>query len=63
MHLVVERAKQLFDERVAVLAVEVVGTLVPAAVILHIGAFLKRTYEVEMGRPPKVLLPVRIVTI
>ena len=63
MHLVIERAEQLFDERVAVLTVEVVGTLVPAAVVLDVGAFLKRTYEVEVRRSPEVLLSMGIVTI
>ena len=63
MHLVIERAEQLFDERVAVLTVEVVGTLVPAAVVLDVGAFLKRTYEVEVRRSPEVLLSMCIVTI
>ena len=63
MHLVVERVEQLLDERVAVLTVEVVWTRVPAAIVLDVGAFLKRAYEVEVRRSPEVLLPMRIVTL
>ena len=63
VHLVVQRAVQLLDKRVAVLAVEVVGALVPAAVLLHVGTFLKRTDKVEVWWSPEVLLPMGIVTL
>ena len=38
VQLVVQRAEQLLDERVRVLAVQVVGALVPAAIVLHVWA-------------------------
>ena len=63
VHLIVERVEQLLDERVAVLTVEVVWTRVPAAIVLDVGAFLKRTYEVEVRRSPEVLLSMCIVTL
>ena len=42
------------------LAVEVVGALLPAAIVLHIGAPLKEV-KVEVRRPPEVLLTMSIV--
>ena len=41
VQLVVQWAEQLLDECVRVLAVQVVGTLIPAAVVLHVWAFFK----------------------
>ena len=61
LQLVVQRAEQLLDERVRVLAVQVVGTLIPAAIVLHIWAFFKVANKVQVWRPPEVLLAVRIV--
>ena len=61
MQLVVQWAEQLLDERVRVLAVQVVGALVPAAVVLHVGALFEVANKVQVRRPPEVLLAVRVV--
>lgn len=61
VQLVVQWAEQLLNEGVRVLAVQVVRTLVPAAVVLHVRALFKVTNKVQVRRPPEVLLAVRIV--
>ena len=61
MQLVVQWTEQLLDESVRVLAVQVVGTLVPAAVVLHVRAFLKVANKVQVRRPPEILLAMRVV--
>jgi hypothetical protein len=58
--LVVQRAEELFHQCVGELAVEVVGALLPAAIVLHIGTPLKEI-KVKVRRPPEVLLTMSIV--
>lgn len=60
--LVVQWAEELLHESVRELAVKVVWTLLPAAVVLHVRAALQ-IVKVEMRRPPEVLLAVRVVAL
>ena len=60
--LVVQRAEELLHKRVRELAVEIVWTLLPAAIVLHVRAALQ-VVEVEMWWPPEVLLAVRVVAL
>ena len=46
----------------SILTVEVVWALIPASVILHVGALLSIANKVEMRWTPEILLPVRVVT-
>jgi hypothetical protein len=58
--LVVQRTEELLHQSVRKLAVQVVGTLLPAAILLHVGAPLQ-VVKVEVRRPPEVLLTMCIV--
>ena len=60
--LVIQRAEELLHERMRELAVKVVWTLFPAAIVLHVRAALQ-VVEVEMRWPPEVLLAVRVVAL
>ena len=62
VQFVVQGTVQLFNEGVRVLAVQEVRALVPAAVVLDIGAFFCEVEE-KVGRPPEVLLTVCIITL
>ena len=60
--LVVEWAVQLLDQRVAILALKLVGTLVPAAVILHILTPVQ-IVKIKVGWPSEILLSVREIAL
>lgn len=63
MHFIVQWRKQLLDQSVGILAVQVVGASVPATVILHVRALLGIANKVEMRWTPEILLSMCIMTI
>lgn len=58
--LVIQWTEELLDECVRELAVQVVRTLLPAAIFLHVRAALE-IVEIEVRRPSEVLLSMRVV--
>ena len=62
VEFVVEGVVQVLHESVVVLAVQLVRTPLPGAFFIHVWTLLSQVVE-KRGRPPQVLLAVRVVAV